>query len=504
MTSQPVQQTSPTFVGMPAFPEAAREALANTQQRTNLHNATHTIRAKRAAVVGEVDDWEALRVAGAEAKDEALHHLGDYLEQVEASLTANGAIVHWARDADEANQIVIEIARSKEVDEVVKVKSMATQEIELNEALEAAGISAWETDLAELIVQLFGDRPSHILVPAIHRNRTEIRDVFLREMAKFGRPAPDDLTDDPARLAEAARLHLREKFLRAKVAVSGANFAIADTGTLVVVESEGNGRMCLTLPETLISVVGIEKVLPTWDDLAPMMQLLPRSSTGERMNPYTTMWSGVHDGDGPQEVHVILLDNGRSHVLADSLGRQALRCIRCSACLNVCPVYERTGGHAYGSVYPGPIGAVLNPQLRGTSSEVDASLPYASSLCGACFDACPVRINIPELLVELRGTVAEQGGHRAESAAMKAAAWVLSDPKRLAVAQRGATTAGRLIGKRTVTKVPGLGAWTDARNVPTPPKETFRQWWAREHSSEGDPPRPGRADGIPGKEGETR
>jgi L-lactate dehydrogenase complex protein LldF len=483
----PAQQTSATFIGMPKFPKAARSALANTQQRRNLHHATHTIRAKRAAVVDELPQWEALRVAGAEAKDEALTHLGDYLEQLEANLTARGAVVHWARDAQEANRIVLDVVRAKEADEVVKVKSMATQEIELNEALEAAGVNAWETDLAELIVQLGHDRPSHILVPAIHRNRREIREIFSHEMAKVGRPAPDDLTDEPARLAEAARLHLREKFLRAKVAVSGANFAVADTGTLVVVESEGNGRMCLTLPETLVSVVGIEKVLPTWDDLGSMLQLLPRSSTGERMNPYTTMWSGVHEGDGPQEVHVILLDNGRSRVLADRVGRQALRCIRCSACLNVCPVYERTGGHAYGSVYPGPIGAVLNPQLRGTTSDVDKSLPYASSLCGACFDACPVRINIPELLVELRGTVVDEAGTTAESAAMKAAAWVLSDPRRLAVAQRAATVAGRVIGTRTVRSVPGLGAWTNARDLPTPPTETFRQWWAREHGTEGDP-----------------
>jgi L-lactate dehydrogenase complex protein LldF len=482
----PVQRTSATFIGMPKFPTAARSALANTQQRRNLQHATHTIRAKRAAVVEELPQWEALRVAGASAKDEALTHLGDYLEQLEATLTARGAVVHWARDAQEANRIVLEVVRAKEVDEIVKVKSMATQEIELNEALDAAGVNAWETDLAELIVQLGHDRPSHILVPAIHRNRREIREIFSHEMAKVGRPAPDDLTDEPARLAEAARLHLREKFLRARVAVSGANFAVADTGTLVVVESEGNGRMCLTLPETLISVVGIEKVLPTWDDLGPMLQLLPRSSTGERMNPYTTMWSGVHEGDGPQEVHVILLDNGRSHVLADRVGRQALRCIRCSACLNVCPVYERTGGHAYGSVYPGPIGAVLNPQLRGTTSDVDKSLPYASSLCGACFDACPVRINIPELLVELRGTVVDQAGTTPESAAMKAAAWVLSDPRRLAAAQRAATVAGRVIGTRTVRSVPGLGAWTNARDLPTPPTETFRQWWAREHASTGD------------------
>ena len=480
----PVQQTSPTFLGMPPFPEAAREALGKSTQRRNLHHATHTIRAKRAAVVGEVDQWEQLRLAGEATKDEALRHLPHYLEQLEERLTARGATVHWARDAAEANRIVIDIARAKGAEEVVKVKSMATQEIELNEALEGAGIHAWETDLAELIVQLGGDLPSHILVPAIHRNRSEVRDIFRAEMGRVGRPAPADLTDEPARLAEAARLHLREKFLRAKVAVSGANFAVAETGSLVVVESEGNGRMCLTLPETLVSVVGIEKVLPRWEDLESMLQLLPRSSTGERMNPYTTVWSGVHPGDGPQEVHVVLLDNGRSHALADTTGRQALRCIRCSACLNVCPVYERTGGHAYGSVYPGPIGAVLNPLLRGVSSEVDDSLPYASSLCGACFDACPVRIDIPTLLVEGRERSVEAGGHRAEAAAMKAATWVMSDHRRLEAAQRAATTVGRLRGDRPFRALPGLGAWTGARDLPAPPTETFRQWWAREHGDD--------------------
>ena len=255
----------------------------------------------------------------------------------------------------------------------------------------------------------------------------------------------------------------------------------------MVVESEGNGRMCLTLPETLISVVGIEKVLPTFADLGTMLQLLPRSSTGERMNPYTSMWTGVHEGDGPQEVHVVLLDNGRSRVLADELGRQALRCIRCSACLNVCPVYERAGGHAYGSVYPGPIGAVLNPQLRGTGSAVDKSLPYASSLCGACFEACPVRIDIPTLLVHLRTQVVDEASGRSpEAASMRAAGWMFGDHRRLAAAQRAATLGGRLLGGRTLRSLPGLGAWTQARDVPTPPRETFRQWWARTHGSEPD------------------
>ncbi|MEP9382089.1 LutB/LldF family L-lactate oxidation iron-sulfur protein [Nocardioides cheoyonin] len=479
---------------MPKFPKAAKAALENSQQRKNLHHATHTIRDKRARVVGEVDGWEELRVAGAAIKDEVLTHLDSYLVQLEESLTRAGATVHWARDAAEANSIVTSLVRAKgadqRIDEVVKVKSMATQEIELNEALEQAGIDAWETDLAELIVQLGHDRPSHILVPAIHRNRAEIKEIFTHEMGKVGQPAPDGLTAEPRVLAEAARVHLREKFLRAKVAISGANFAIAETGTLVVVESEGNGRMCLTLPETLISVVGIEKILPTTADLEVFLQLLPRSSTGERMNPYTSMWTGVTPGDGPQEVHVVLLDNGRTSALADEVGRQALRCIRCSACLNVCPVYERVGGHAYGSVYPGPIGAVLNPQLRGTASPIDKSLPYASSLCGACFDACPVRIDIPELLVHLRTRVVDErrgGLPSGEELAMKGAAWLFSDPARWERAQRGAELGGRALRRRdTLGRIPGLGAWSDARDAPTPPEETFRSWWKRERGSEGD------------------
>ncbi|GAA1331233.1 LutB/LldF family L-lactate oxidation iron-sulfur protein [Pseudonocardia xinjiangensis] len=469
--------------GTQSFPDAARGALADSQLRRNLGHATRVIRTKRASVVAELPDWEQLRLAGEALKTATMARLDEHLERLEREVTARGGVVHWARDANDANAIVTRLVQETGETEVVKVKSMATQEIGLNEALEAAGIAAHETDLAELIVQLGHDQPSHILVPAIHRNRAEIREIFLREM-----PGVDPaLTSEPRRLAMAARAFLRERFLRAKVAISGANFGVADTGTLLVVESEGNGRMCLTLPETLITVMGIEKVVPTWQDLEVFLQLLPRSSTGERMNPYTSAWTGVTPGDGPQTFHLVLLDNGRTATLADEVGRAALHCIRCSACLNVCPVYERTGGHAYGSVYPGPIGAVLSPQLTGV--EDNASLPYASSLCGACFDACPVRIDIPSLLVRLRAQHVDAQRARsvpsAEALSMAAASWLMSSPGRFAAAEK-ASRLGRLLGRsagRISTLPPPLSAWTGSRDAPRPPAETFREWWARERGT---------------------
>ena len=455
------------------FPQAARVALADTQLRHNLRHATHSIRDKRARVVAELDDWEQLREAGRRIKERALRHLDVHLETLEAAVTRAGGTVHWAADAAQANRIVSDLVAGTGARRVLKVKSLATDEIGLSPALQARGIEPLETDLAELINQLAGDAPSHILVPAIHRNRSEIAELFRGSL-----PGNESLRDDPAQLAEAARRFLRAEFLSAEVAISGANFAVAQTGTVCVVESEGNGRMCTTLPQTLITVMGIEKVLPSFSDLEVMLQLLPRSSTAERMNPYTSLWTGVTPGDGPTAFHLVLLDNGRTQTLADTVGRQALHCIRCSACLNVCPVYERTGGHAYGSVYPGPIGAILAPQL--SDSPEHRTLPWASSLCGACYEVCPVKIDIPEVLVHLRNRIASEHPARGERATMAAMAQVFASPRRYELAQRAARAAGRPLGRKGPidVRLPGpVGAWTMFRDLPAPPAQTFREWW---------------------------
>lgn len=441
------------------FPTAARRQLADVQLRSNLRAATDTIRAKRARAVAELRDWQELREAGRAIKADVLAHLDEHLVQFEAAVEKAGGHVHWARDAAEANAVVVDIAQRHGVNEVVKMKSLTTDEIGLNDALGREGIHAIETDFAELILQLDDDWPSHILVPAIHRNRQEIRDLFARTIA------PGITSDEPADLAEASRHYLRQRFLAAKVGVSGANFGVAETGAICIVESEGNGRMCTTLPPVLVSVLGIEKLVPTFADLEVFLQLLPRSSTGERMNPYTSLWTGVTAGDGPEELHVVLLDNGRTNVLRDEVGRQALHCIHCSACLNVCPVYTRTGGHAYGSVYPGPIGAILTPQLLGV--ERASSLPFASTLCGACYDVCPVKIDIPSVLLHLRGQTRKA---RHERVVMRMMAWVFQDARRFVVAQRFARLP-------LIDRVGPLRAWRRSRDLKPVPAKPFRSRW---------------------------
>jgi L-lactate dehydrogenase complex protein LldF len=481
----------------PKFQVAAKNLMGDSQLRKNVRHATNVIQTKRSKVVGEMPDWQDLREAGKQLRRHTMRHLDFYLEQFERNCTAAGGVVHWARNAEEARQIVVRLVKESGSEggsptEVIKIKSMTTEEIQLNKALEAAGIHAYETDLAELIIQLGHDQPSHIVVPALHKNRAQIREIFRREMNL------PDLGGTPQDLADAARKFLREKFLRVKTAVSGANFLIAETGGVCIVESEGNGRMCLTLPETLISVAGIDKVIPRFQDLEVLLQTLPRSATGERMNPYNSIWTGVdkasRGGDGPRAFHVVLMDNARTEILADQEGRQTLQCIRCGACQNACPVYQQTGGHAYGSVYAGPIGAILTPQLMEMHHA--QSLPYASSLCGACFEVCPVKINIPEVLIHLRNKVVKQQSSglnilaNPEVLALKAVAMVFRSEGVFRASQK----LGRLAelplahkdgqGVGWIEWLPGmLGGWTQVRDLRVMPKETFREWFEKRPQS---------------------
>jgi L-lactate dehydrogenase complex protein LldF len=463
------------------FPTAAKDLLRDDQLRSNVKHATNVIQEKRNRVVAELPDWEALRESGAQIRAHALRHLDHYLAEFESNCTRAGGHVHWAADAAEANRIILELVQDRNATEVIKVKTMTSEEVGLNAHLEAHGVHPVETDLAELIIQLGKDRPSHFVAPALHINRQQVRAMFQREMHLPG------LGDTPEDLTSAARSYLREKFLNTRVAISGANFLIADTGGVCILESEGNGRMCLTLPDVLISIVGIEKVIPSFRDLEVFLQTLPRSATGERMNPYNSTWCGVHPGDGPKEFHVVLLDNGRSPILADKEARQTLQCIRCAACLNACPVYHQTGGHAYESVYAGPIGAILSPQLHNMGAA--RSLPYASSLCGACYEVCPVKINIPEVLIHLRGRIVKQeqatlgGALSFWNIAMKAAAFLFHDSERLAMGNRLGEVGQKIFVSKDgfIESLPLImGGWTQSRDLRPLQKQSFREWWEKE------------------------
>src|SRR5687768_13904982 len=393
------------------FAENAKAALGDEQLRGALRHATTLFGKRRREAAASLSNWEDLRNEARAIKDEVLLHLDRYLETFVSNAESRGAKVHWARDAAEANEIICRLTVERGARTVVKSKSMTTEEIHLNAALERAGMRVVETDLGEYIIQLAGETPSHILAPAIHKTKRQVAELFTAEL---GIPP----TDDVDQLTGTARSTLREWFASADIGISGVNFGIVETGTIVIVENEGNIRLTTSLPRTHIAVMGIEKVVPRFADLDVFLKLLPRSATGQRSSAYQSFITGVKrqlTDEGPEELHIVLLDNGRSSMLAHPVTRPSLACLRCGACLNACPVYQQIGGHAYGSVYPGPIGAVITPQLMGISKT--KQLPYASSLCGACREVCPVKIDIPELLLHLRAEITdgEANGKKSES-----------------------------------------------------------------------------------------
>jgi L-lactate dehydrogenase complex protein LldF len=438
---------------------------------------------KRDAAFAQLGDGEALRDRARAIKQEAIASLDSYLLQLERNVTRLGGSVHWARDSEEARAIILDIARANGVRRVVKSKSMATEEIDLNEALERAGIEAVETDLGEYIVQIAGERPSHILAPAIHKSKGDVAELFARKLGEL------DLRE-AEEMAAVARRRLREKFFAAEMGITGANFAVAETGTVVLVENEGNIRLSTTLPQVHVALLGIEKVIPRLADLAVFLKVLARSATGQKMSAYVSFVTGSRrecETDGAREFHLVLLDNGRTRMLADEEKRESLYCLRCGACLNACPVYQKIGGHAYGSVYQGPIGSVITPPLIGLSKSKD--LPFASSLCGACREICPVKINIPHLLLNLRsewaeGEAADETGERtrppfAERMAVKAWAFAMRHPSIYNLAFRlAARLQGPLMNDGRLETLPfALSGWTENRDFPPLARKPFRSIW---------------------------
>lgn len=442
--------------------------------------ATTRFLGNRAKLVAELGNWEELRQAASEIRLHTINHLDYYLEKLERNVIAAGGHVHWARDEAHAHEIFLRIARDHNVKTMVKSKSMASEEIHLNQAMEAGGIRVLETDLGEYIIQLAGTGPSHIIVPALHLRKEDIAELF-RE--KLGVDAPPD----PVRLTQIAHEKLRQEFLSAEMGMSGANFMVAETGTIVVVTNEGNGRMVTTQPPLHVAIVGIDKVIPDWDSLTVFLKLLARSATGQKISTYTSFITGprrTEGENGPQEFHLVLLDNGRTKILRDPGTRETLKCIRCGACLNVCPVYNNVGGHAYGFAYSGPIGAILSPQLLGT--QIAGDLPFASTLCGACADICPVKIPIPEILLHLRHRVAE--GDSITSAMTPSMTRVMMKTSTLSVGTPWLYRLGSQLLK--IIQVPfrqndwlrnlppPLNRWTMVRWMPAF-KSQFRAWWAR-------------------------
>lgn len=470
------------------FDQNARAALQDTQLRGALKNLADTFGARRRAAITTVENWEGLRGQARAIKDETLLHLDKYLAKFAENAEKAGARIHWARDGREACAIVLELLKERDASRVVKAKSMAAEEIHLNAALEKEGINPVETDLGEWIIQLANETPSHIVVPAIHKTKGQIADLFTEKVGI-------EKTDDVDVLTKTARRILRSYFAGAEVGISGVNFGVAETGTILILENEGNIRLTTSLPKTHIALMGIEKIVPRLRDLDVFLKLLPRSGTGQRLTTYQSLITGTKRNsadEGPEEVHIILMDNGRSRMLAHPTTRQSLACIRCGACLNACPVYQQIGGHAYGSVYPGPIGAVITPQLVGIGKT--RQLPFASSLCGACREVCPVKIDIPELLLHLRAEIAEGTSDRAthkfsEKLAFRLYAFAWSRPALYKFGTKAARLMQKFIAKDgkigkvsgfLAALIPPLGAWTAWRDAPTIAPKSFRDEWRGE------------------------
>lgn len=475
------------------FTSASAEAMKDPQLRRALDRVGSGFDVARRNAIEEVswEAWEQWREEARQIKIHTLDHLDYYLELLHDNVTAAGGQVHFAADSAEANAIVSHLAQSRGVKVATKSKSMVSEELELNPVLESLGIDVYETDLGEYIIQLAGETPSHLVAPALHKTKEQVAELFAENL---GVPYDEDIEV----MAATARVALRDKFMEADLGISGANFVVAETGTLVIVTNEGNGRLCTSAPRIHIGITGMEKVIPSMQDLAIFLRLLPRSATGQRISSYVSMITGPRRGDdedGPEEFHLVLVDNGRSQMLRDPKLREALYCIRCGACLNICPVYQRVGGHAYGWVYPGPIGAVVSPMLTGLKES--RMLPQASSLCGACREACPIKINIPRMLLELRHRTAESpsSSERAAPASerlfAKAFSLAMNSPGNLSFAAKVGRLAQKALpgtfkksGWLRRVPFPMLSRWTRARDLPELPERSFRDLWKEELGGE--------------------
>lgn len=459
------------------FRAAASAAVADAPRRENFQRVMTTLMDKRLAQFPNPDELSALREQAAEVRARALSKLPDLLRRMEDKCRENGIVVHWAETPAEANRIILDILQAHGAKKVIKGKSMVSEETHLNAALEGAAIEVVESDLGEYIIQLAHETPSHIVMPCIHKTKEDIARLFAKHIEG------QEYTEDVAALTEAARVELRERFAAADAGISGVNFMVAETGSLVLVENEGNGRLSTTLPPLHIAITGIEKVVENLDDVAPLLSLLPRSATGQAITTYVNMITSprkTDEKDGPREVHLVLLDNGRSRVYADPQLRDTLRCIRCGACINHCPIYARVGGHAYQQVYPGPIGKILTPQLLGLESKGDQ--PHASSLCGRCVEVCPVKIPITDILVRLREEAVEAHPHAAVAGSGSRRSWLESVvwrgwkfahavPAFYRLAGWGLTRFGNL----APASMPMFKEWTSVRSKPTFAAKTLHE-----------------------------